>query len=384
MKNHFLQTKLAVLVYFIVPGLIYGLFTSRLPALKAQTGALESDIGLVLLFFGAGSVAGLLTAGRLLSRFGAKAVLLPALLGQFAGLALEAFATSLGALFALSALIGLFTGLNDVAMNAQGLALERRQARPVMGFFHAGYCIGGGLGALLGAFFASLGFGLAVNYTTPSIVMVPLILWAIRFVQPDEPRPLDVPRKKTRWSLPLLLCGLLAFLAFESEGACGDWGGLLLLTEKGSSEGTAASVYAVFTFCALASRLASDGLRRRFPLVPLLCSGVVLGILGFLLLVASTGPGLSLTGVALAGLGVGPVAPMIYSLAGRLPNLSAAQASSVVSILGYTGLLLCPPAFGLIAHHWSYNAIFITVTGLLALLLAGILLLAAILKRSSD
>lgn len=382
MKN-FLQTKLAVLVYFIVPGLVYGLFTSRLPALKAQTGALESDIGFVLLFFGAGSVVGLLVAGRFLARFGAKAVLLPTLLGQFAGLALEAFATSLGALFALSALIGLCTGFNDVAMNAQGLALERRQARPVMGFFHAGYCLGGGLGALLGAFFASLGFGLAVNYTTPSIVMIPLILWAIGFVLPDDAQPHNAPRKKTVWSLPLILCGLLAFLASESEGACGDWGGLLFLTEKGASEGTAASVYAVFTFCALASRLASDSLRRRFPLVPLLCSGVVLGMLGFLLLVTSSGPSLSLMSVALAGLGVGPVVPMIYSLAGRLPNLSAAQASSVVSILSYTGLLLCPPVFGIIAHHWNYSAIFGTVTGLLVLLLLGVLLLAALLKRQS-
>ncbi len=383
MKNTFFKTKLALLVYFIVPGLLYGLFTSRLPALKAQTGATEGDIGLMLLTFGAGSVIGLLAARKLLQRFGARVVLLPALISQFAGLALAAFATNLAPLFGLSAAIGLCIGLTDVAMNAQGIAFEKRQAKPVMGFFHAGYCVGGGLGSILGASFASLGFGIAVNYLVPALVMTPVIVWAIGYVQPDEARPLSAAKEKSRRSLPLIVCGLLAFLAFEAEGSCGDWGGLLLLNEKGASEGTAAAVYAAFTFCALASRLLSDSLRRRIPLVPLLCSGVALGIAGFLLIVTSHEPAAALAGVALAGLGIGPVAPMIYSLAGRLPGVTAAQASSVVSILGYTGLLLCPPAFGFIAHHWRYGAIFGTVTGLLVLLLLGILMLAALLKRTN-
>ena len=383
MNNVFFKTKFAVLVYFIVPGLIYGLFTSRLPALKVQTGASESDVGLVLFMFGAGSLAGLLCAGKLLQRLGARTVLLPSLIGQFVGLALEAFVTSLAPLFALSAWIGLCTGFNDVAMNAQGLVLEKRQAKPVMGFLHAGYCIGGGMGSVLGAVFAGLGFGLAVNYLVPTLLMTPIVLWSLGYVQPNETRPLATSGKKPRLSLLLIVCGMLAFLASEAEGSCGDWGGLLLLNERGSTEGTAAAVYAIFTFCALASRILSDRLRRRFSLMPLLCSGAILGICGFLLIAASRGTASALTGVALAGLGVGPVVPMIYSLAGRLPDITAAQASSVVSVLGYTGLLLCPPAFGFIAHRWNYGAVFGTVTALLGLLLAGILLLSTLLNRKN-
>ena len=383
MKSSFLAARLALLVYFIVPGLVYGLFTSRLPALKAQTGALESDVGLVLLMFGAGSVAGLLAARRLLARFGARTVLLAALLGQMSGLALEAFASSLPLLFALSGVTGLFVGLTDVTMNAQGLALEKRFSHPVMGFFHAGYCAGGGAGSLLGALFAAAGLGVAVNYLVPALVMTPVILWSLRHVQPEAKRLDASESPRARWPLPLVLCGLLAFLAFESEGACGDWGGLLLINEKGAAEGTAAAVYAVFTFCALASRLASDSLRRRFSAPALLSSGAVLGIAGFLLIVASTSPALALAGVAVAGLGLGPAAPLIYSLAGRLPGVTSALASSAVSILGYTGLLLCPPCFGVIARHWHYSAIFSTVTGLLVLLLAGVLLLAVLMKQQS-
>ena len=44
------SARAACAYFFLCPGLSYGLLTSRLPALKMQTGADESQIGLLLLF----------------------------------------------------------------------------------------------------------------------------------------------------------------------------------------------------------------------------------------------------------------------------------------------------------------------------------------------
>lgn len=60
-RSEFFQRRLACAYFFLCPGIAYGLFTSRLPALKAQTGADEAQIGLFLLSMGGSSLLALLT-----------------------------------------------------------------------------------------------------------------------------------------------------------------------------------------------------------------------------------------------------------------------------------------------------------------------------------
>ena len=45
MKTTFEKSRLAVAFVFFCPGLAYGLFTSRLPAIKLQSGIDEGEIG---------------------------------------------------------------------------------------------------------------------------------------------------------------------------------------------------------------------------------------------------------------------------------------------------------------------------------------------------
>ncbi len=60
-RSEFFHRRLACAYFFLCPGIAYGLFTSRLPALKAQTGADEAQIGLFLLSMGGSSLLALLT-----------------------------------------------------------------------------------------------------------------------------------------------------------------------------------------------------------------------------------------------------------------------------------------------------------------------------------
>lgn len=74
--SEFTLVRLACAYFFICPGITYGLFTSRLPALKAQTGANEAQIGLMLFCFGGASLVGLFASSWFLKKLGNRNVLL--------------------------------------------------------------------------------------------------------------------------------------------------------------------------------------------------------------------------------------------------------------------------------------------------------------------
>ena len=57
--SEFSTARAACAYFFICPGLVYGLLTARLPALKTQTGADDAQIGLILLCLGVSGLAAL-------------------------------------------------------------------------------------------------------------------------------------------------------------------------------------------------------------------------------------------------------------------------------------------------------------------------------------
>ena len=363
----------ATMLFFITPGLSYGLVMSRMPFFKAITGANQSDIGLVLLMLGVTSVAGLVLASVAISRVGIRCVLLPGLFGQLAALVAAGTATSLLYLSITFAFLGFFIGLTDVAMNQQGLELERRFAKPAMSTLHAGYAVGGILGSFFGALFAKFEITPFLNFLMPSTGLSLALFWAVRHmvkINYSDNKVGETQKEKLPWVL--FFTGALVFLAFEAEGACGDWGSLFLVHNKGATESAAALTYGIFTAAALVSRLAADRLRLAFGDFPLLFVGTGVALLGIVWSMTASGTILVLIGFAFAGLGLGPIVPMLYSLAGKMTDVSSARTSSVLSLMGYSGLLFCPPLYGLVAQYWDYPMIFIGVIIMLGLLVIGL------------
>ena len=64
--------------FFGVVGVAYGAVMSRMPALKAQTGMDDADVGLVLLCMGLGGLSSFPLAGLTLSRASCRRVLIAA------------------------------------------------------------------------------------------------------------------------------------------------------------------------------------------------------------------------------------------------------------------------------------------------------------------
>ncbi len=353
----FVRAKSVCAYFFLGPGLLYGLFTSRFPALKAQTQAHEAEIGFILLALGVAALFGMVVSPALIRRFSSRRVIRVSSLCLLATLPMAACAGSPLSLGLVAALMGLFTGLMDVSMNAQAIQLEQRFAAPCLALMHASYSFGGFLGALTGAIFAALSIAPLMHYAV--ILVCYLLPWLRASARLQKDRVIryregeEVATPPRRMGLPpvhVIMLGLLAACVYAAEGSVGEWGALYLFTVKGASEQTAALVYACFAVSTLLCRLFADSARTVFSEFSIVLVGGLLGVTGMSIVLHADHTAICLAGYACMGLGMAPLVPLCFSRAGRVPGVAPSQASSIVSIFAYGGLLLFPPLIGTVAH----------------------------------
>ena len=75
---------------------------------------------------------------------------------------------------------------------------------------------------------------------------------------------------------------------------------------------------------------------------------------------------------ALAGLGIANMVPIAFSAAGNQPGLSPGAGISLVTLMGYSGILVAPSTIGFVAEHIGFRVTYAA----LALCLTGVALLA--------
>src|SRR5262249_3305406 len=187
------------------------------------------------------------------------------------GLGVLATAVALGVLGACNAIL-------DVAMNAQGILVERVYRRPVMSSFHALFSLGG----LAGAGGASLAMATGMSAFLHVVVVAGLALVTVGIARnallPSERHAAGNPILV--WPPAALLgLGCLTFCALLAEGAMGDWSAVYLRDSLGTTPAFAATGFAVFSLAMALGRVAGDGLARRLgPARLLQLSGFVAAI----------------------------------------------------------------------------------------------------------
>src|SRR4051794_37132106 len=141
--NSLTRLRIALTVFFALDGFLFAGWVVRIPAIKQQTGASASTLGLALLGVSAGAVVTMMLTGRLCRRFGSHpvavvcAVLLPL------SIALPARTHSALSLGLVLLVFGAAYGGMNVAMNSAAVDLVAALRRPVMPSFHAAFSLGG-------------------------------------------------------------------------------------------------------------------------------------------------------------------------------------------------------------------------------------------------
>ena len=349
------RAKLAVSVVFVLNGLAFASWVSRVPAMRDGLGLTPGQVGLLLLGLSAGTAVALPLSGAVVSRLGpARTVGVSAgavaagLLVMAAGLAASAVPLVAVGMF----VYGIGTSAWDVAMNVEGADVERRLARTIMPRFHAGFSAGTVTGALVGAGCARLGIDLSTQLVGTLLVVlavVPLTTRAFTPVQPPHPDHASGPGVLAAWREPRTLMIGLVVLAFAlSEGVANDWVALALVDGYDASESVAAIGFAVFVTAMTLGRLFGGALVDLVGRVTTLRITGVLVAAGVAVVVWSPGLPGALVGAAMWGVGASLGFPLGMSAAGDDERRAAARVS-VVSSIGYAAFLGGPPLVGLLA-----------------------------------
>ncbi len=345
-----MRARVSVTGTFFLHGAVFSSWYARLPAIQERLELSPGELGIALF----GGPAGLLVAqpliGALAARTGSRPIVAAAPL-YLGAVVLPALAVNTVTLFLALVLVGAASGVLDIAMNAQGLAVERASARDLFSSLHAAFSFG----ALTGAGVATATAGVAaLPYLAASAVVGAVSATALApGLLADRGDP-DAPLF-ARPSRRLAALGVLAFCALLAEGAVFDWSGVYLITQTGTTAGLAPLGLAAFSLLMGVGRLVGDRAAARAGTTDTARGGALLAALGLGVALALATPVAAIVGFALMGLGLSVVFPLTLrasTLGASTSGDHAAAAPSLAAVttVGYGGLLAGPPVIGLLAE----------------------------------
>ncbi|MFE6973417.1 MFS transporter [Streptomyces sp. NPDC057682] len=361
------RLRTALTVFFALDGFLFAGWVVRIPAIKQQTGASASTLGLALLGVSAGAVITMMLTGRLCRRFGSHPVTVVCGVLLSLSIALPARTHSALALGLVLLVFGGAYGAMNVAMNSAAVDLVAALRRPVMPSFHAAFSLGGMIGAGLGGLVAG---GLSPSAHLLCLTAVGLLVTAL--AGPVLLRhPSGTPLRSSAGHGPaasspltgrtrrlVLLFGVIALCTAYGEGALADWGALHLEQDLDAHPGVAAAGYSLFALAMTAGRLSGTALLERLGQTRTLVVGGGTAAAGMLLGSLAPNAWLALAGFAVTGLGLANIFPVAVGRAGELAGPGGVAAAST---LGYGGMLLGPPAIGFLTDWFSLPTALTTV-----------------------
>lgn len=371
--------RTAVILFFLIHGGLFGNWIARIPDVRDSFGLSEGELGLVLLGGPIGILAWLPLVSGLISRFGSRSVTFWSAAGFCVAVPTLAFAPTPLALAGLLVLLGAITSTNDVAMNAQAVEVERIRQRSLMSSFHAAFSIGGVLGAVMGEAFTSLGFSIQEHFVASGIIfLVVAVLGYTQLVDVEGEKQSGSPV----FTLParvLLPLGAVAFCAAIAEGAMADWGGIYMSDIVNVEDAIDGIGFAAFSLTMTLGRISGDYFIDRFSTRALVTASGVLGSVGLGTIVLFPYLVPTVIGFALVGIGLSYIIPLMFAIAGRIPDLPSGAGIAGTATLGYTGFIAGPPVIGFIAEATSLRVSF----AMLAVLVSSLIVLAQSVRSHS-
>lgn len=361
--SSFLRHRVAVSLMFLMNGMLVGGWAPAIPAFKDKHALAESELGLMILLIGIGSLLTMPITGAIIARRGSTGILIVAACACIPMLPLVLFAPNLWLAGLALLLFGGALGSMDVSMNANAARIEDHHSSAIMsschGFWSLGALIGSGIGGTLLGF-----FGLGTQALSIAALMIIGTIIATPKLMKDEVERgegIEKPKLALPRTLTIYLIAIIAFAGFTAEGAVLDWAALFLREDRAVPEWMAGYAFAAFAGTMALVRFVGDPVRMRLGDLRTLTLSSVLAMIGFLM--AGLMPSLAgtLIGFAIAGLGLANVVPIAFAAADRVPGMPRGIGISIATFCGYAGILVAPPLIGFVAEHVSYAVIFTSV-----------------------
>ncbi len=356
METTLRRARLAVTITFIINGFTAGTFVARIPDFKRILDVSNGTLGLSLLFVSIGVFVALKPAGRNAAKFGSQPVIF------WSTLVLAISCILVGLLFNLQwfwfslFIFGFAIATQDVSMNAHAVVVEQRANRRLMSVFHGMFSVGTLIGGVLGGLFSQWevtpmqqAMTLAGIYVIAALLIKPLFL-------PAEVDKHDFSTgARAKHPFIFWIFGLFGLFAAISEGAAGDWGGVLARDAFGATPFISTLPYIVFCTAMIIGRFSGDYLAHRFGASIIIATGGLISGTGLTAGLFIGGVPAIMVAWFLLGLGLSVVIPLMFSAAGTLAStkyagiIAPSEAVAKVSGVSYFGFVIGPPLIGFIA-----------------------------------
>ncbi|KQV05479.1 MULTISPECIES: MFS transporter [unclassified Kitasatospora] len=369
----FRRAQLAIATLFFFLGFQYATWVSRLPALKTELDLTEAQLGLLLMAGGVGAAASYPLVAVAMKRLGSRRLSLLAALALAVILPVLAVTPNYPVTLVVICLDGVAVGFLNVAMNAQGAALEVEYQRTAMARFHATFSAGSLAAALVASGVNLFTSALTVHFGVAALLLVLVVgLTRSGLLTSDQPttqetaaqdaaeQPEPEPAAKRGLTLPTrvtIWMGLAMVFGTITEGAMNDWSTLYMKDVVSASAQVAPLGIAVVSGMMVLARIFADGWRARWGDGRIVVAGSALAGAGLAtaLLVGGVVP--ALIGFACVGLGTAAITPCVYVAAAR----QGSDALALVAAMGTIGLLAGPAIIGFIADGsslvWGMSAV---------------------------
>ena len=359
----------AIAATFFAFGIASGMWSGSSAAILARAGVGAWAFGIALTCFTGAYLIAMSSVAVIARQFSVKRTLIAVLLSIGPVLAALLLASTAIAVFAPLMAYGVFAGLLDGAMNAEGARIERGLGVPIFARLHGGASAGGAVGAILGSLLATSAAPWASALIAEAFLAGAALLVAAA-IQPDAGDKVGgpVPIRARVLSRSLIVLGLTIGVSITCETATISWSALLLRHEAPQWAAFAGLGAAFFFACQATFRVNADALRSHASDRTMMLLSFVVAAAGLGLVAVHLGFAASVIGFAIVGVGTASIVPCGFALAAAQPRVSAGAAISAVAFFGGFPRVPAPLATGAIADLFSLSTAF---SFLLALILAA-------------
>ena len=351
--------------------ILFGTWAIYIPTVKGVLGINNSQLGIAIFFLSLGVFSIFPFASTIINKIGVgKTTWYGVILSSLAAM-LPLLSPSYYSLMVSLFMFGATNGFTDISMNTLVTEIEKKDKAKFMSASHGFFSLGGVLAGLGSFLIGPLGNPVLHMGMAVLLVLVVNFVFYKKFVsvvaEPIEKEPFSLGLFK-----PLMLLGIISFIAMGSEGAIVDWSGLYLKEVSIAPEALWGVGFLGFQITMTLGRFLGDGISNVMGSVKMVAIGTFLAVVGYVLVLTSN-TYLAIAGFALCGLGFSVMVPEIFRIGGNVKGVDSSQGVAFIAGTGYAGFLCAPPILGFLAENYSLKLCFMVLLGVALLILMATL-----------
>ena len=377
--NNLVKYRIAASAFFFIQGFSVTSWVCRLPDIKAGFSLSDQELGVLLMALPAGQLTAMPFSGGLVKRYGSCRI------ARIGALVLPCWLTVLGLipnrvlLFAALFLFGMAINLSNIAINTQGVGIERLYGKSILASFHGIWSLGGIGAILLSSYLAAQGISPKVNFVCAAALLISVYILNYRNLLPNDSR--NTEGSGQRFGVlklikdPFLwIFGIISFGGMGCEGIMNNWTSIYFKETLGVRTEYIRVGLLVFMTAVTCSRFTADWFVRKWGGIVIIRLAGCLIMAGFILMTVFSDFAIAAAGCALVGFGTSAIVPVCFGLVGKYGAVPVAVAITMVASIGFLGFLIMPPLAGFISGQYSLRAA-LFLAGFLAFLAAQLVVL---------